>query len=56
MRTTALVAVNVFRESGTNLVDVADRVLEEVNVISALPEMQGIKLFVMFSQAESVRV
>ena len=46
--------INVFRESGTNLVDVADRVLEEVNVISALPEMQGIKLFVMFSQAESV--
>ncbi len=46
--------INVFRESGTNLVDVAERVLAEVEDISDLPEMQGIKLFVMFSQAQSV--
>ncbi|MEX0899096.1 MAG: efflux RND transporter permease subunit [Gammaproteobacteria bacterium] len=46
--------INVFRESGTNLVDVAERVLAEVEEISVLPEMQGIKLFVMFSQAQSV--
>src|SRR5690606_6367318 len=46
--------INVFRESGTNLVDVAEAVLAEVEQISDLPEMQGINLFVMFSQAESV--
>ena len=49
------IGLNVFRENGSNLVDVAGRVLEEVEQIRAVPEMQGINLYVMEDQADGVR-
>ncbi|WP_376692696.1 efflux RND transporter permease subunit [Wenzhouxiangella sp. EGI_FJ10409] len=48
------VGVNVFAESGANLVEVSRAVLAEVEAINALSEMEGINLFVLFSQAEGV--
>ncbi|NEZ04560.1 efflux RND transporter permease subunit [Wenzhouxiangella sp. XN201] len=48
------VGVNIFSESGANLVEVSDAVLEEIDAINELPEMEGINLFVLFSQAEGV--
>ncbi|NBB91657.1 MAG: MMPL family transporter [Gammaproteobacteria bacterium] len=48
------VGVNIFSESGANLVEVSERVLDEVDAINELPDMAGINLFVLFSQAEGV--
>ncbi|RFF30293.1 efflux RND transporter permease subunit [Wenzhouxiangella sediminis] len=48
------VGVNIFSESGANLVEVSEAVLDEINAINELPEMEGINLFVLFSQAEGV--
>jgi len=48
------VGVSVFSESGANLVAVSRAVLAEVEAINELSEMEGINLFVMFSQAEGV--
>ncbi|MFN2301774.1 MAG: efflux RND transporter permease subunit [Gammaproteobacteria bacterium] len=48
------VGVSVYRETGANMVDVSRRVLDEIAEINRLPEMQGINLFVMFSQADGV--
>ncbi len=48
------VGINVFAESGANLVAVSDAVLDEIDAINELPEMEGINLFVLFSQAEGV--
>ena len=41
----------VFAESGANLVDVSRRVLAEIDAISELPDMAGINLYILFSQA-----
>ncbi|MEM1080729.1 MAG: efflux RND transporter permease subunit [Pseudomonadota bacterium] len=46
--------LDIFKESDANLVDVTERVLEEIEAINQLPEMRGIDLFIMFSQAEGV--
>ncbi len=46
--------INIFKETGSNMVAVTDRVMNEIDAINELPEMQGINLFVMFSQAEGV--
>lgn len=48
------VGVSIYRETGANMVDVAERVLREIAEINRLPEMEGINLFVMFSQADGV--
>ncbi|MDZ7791262.1 MAG: efflux RND transporter permease subunit [Xanthomonadales bacterium] len=48
------VGVNIYNESGSNLVEVTDAVLAEIDAINKLPEMEGINLFVLFSQAEGV--
>jgi HAE1 family hydrophobic/amphiphilic exporter-1 len=48
------IGVSIFKENGSNLVDVGNRVLEEVNRISETPEMRGIKLFFLENQAEGV--
>lgn len=52
---TYAVGLNVFRENGANLVDVADRALAEIEEIKGLAEMQGISLYVMMNQADDVR-
>ncbi len=48
------IGVSVFKENGSNLVEVGTRVLAEVNRISETAEMQGIKLFFLENQAEGV--
>jgi len=48
------IGLDVFLESDANLVAVSDRVIEEVEAIGRLDEMQGINLYVLFSQAEGV--
>ena len=48
------VGVEVYRENGSNLVDVGERVLQKVNEIGESPEMQGINLFMLQDQAGGV--
>ncbi len=49
------IGLNVFKETGSNLVEVADRALAEIAAVRALPEMAGISLYVMDNTADSVR-
>lgn len=49
------IGLNVFRDAGSNLVDVATRVLAEIERIREVPEMRGINLYVMEDQADGVR-
>ena len=52
---TYAIGLNVFRENGSNLVQVADRVVAEIEEIKKAPEMRGINLFLMEDQADGVR-
>ncbi|MDH3577128.1 MAG: efflux RND transporter permease subunit [Gammaproteobacteria bacterium] len=49
------IGVAVNKTTGSNLVDVTDRVIAEVEEISKLPQMQGIKIFSLDNQGDSVR-
>jgi hydrophobic/amphiphilic exporter-1 (mainly G- bacteria), HAE1 family len=49
------IGVNVFKETGANMVAVADRALEEINAVRDLPEMAGITLYTMQNTAADVR-
>jgi HAE1 family hydrophobic/amphiphilic exporter-1 len=49
------IGIAINKSTGANLVDVTDRVIEEVEEIGKLPEMQGIKIFPMDNQGDSVR-
>ena len=49
------VGVAINKATGSNLVDVTDRVIAEVEKISKLPQMQGIKIFSLDNQGDSVR-
>ncbi len=48
------IGVSIFKENGSNLVDVGNRILDEVNRIGQTPEMRGINLFFLENQAEGV--
>lgn len=48
------IGVSIFKENGSNLVDVGNRVLDEVNRIGETPEMRGINLFFLENQSEGV--
>jgi len=48
------VGLNVFRETGANLVEVSQRVRDEVEEIRKLPEMRGISLVNFTDQANDV--
>lgn len=48
------VGLNVYRETGANLVEVSDTVLEEVERIKQLPDMRGISLVTFEDQASDV--
>ena len=52
---TYAVSINVFKSTGANMVEVADRVIEEIGEIGTLPEMRGLKLFELNNQADGVR-
>ena len=49
------IGVAVSRTTGSNLVDVTDRVIAEIEEIGKLPQMQGINIFPLDNQGESVR-
>jgi len=49
------IGVAVSKTTGSNLVDVTDRVIAEVEEIGELPQMQGINIFALDNQGESVR-
>ena len=48
------VGLDIFKEAGANLVDVADRILVEIELIKELPEMEGISIYYMDNAAEGV--
>ncbi len=49
------IGVAVNRTTGSNLVEVTDRVIAEIEEIGKLPQMQGINIFPLDNQGESVR-
>ncbi len=49
------IGVAVSKSTGSNLVDVTDRVLAEVEEIGKLPQMQGINIFSLDNQGDSVK-
>ena len=49
------IGISVYKENGANLVDVGERALAEVERIGESPEMQGIKIFSLDNQGDSVR-
>ena len=49
------IGVAISKATGANMVDVTDRVIAEVEKIGALPEMNGINIFALDNQGESVR-
>ena len=49
------IGVAINKSTGANLVDVTDRVMAEVEKIGELPQMQGINIFALDNQGESVR-
>ncbi len=49
------IGVAINRTTGSNLVDVTDRVIAEIDKIGQLPQMQGIKIFPLDNQGDSVR-
>ena len=46
--------VDIFRERNANLVDVGSAVMQEVKRIQAAPELQGLQVYAMENQADSV--
>jgi HAE1 family hydrophobic/amphiphilic exporter-1 len=49
------IGLSINKTTGSNLVDVTDRVIAEVEEISKLPQMRGINIFSLDNQGESVR-
>ncbi len=49
------IGISVSRASGYNMVEVADRVIEEIEAIGKTPAMAGIEIFSLDNQADSVR-
>ena len=49
------IGLAVSKATGANMVEVSDRVMEEIEEISKLPQMQGISIFDLDNQADSVR-
>jgi HAE1 family hydrophobic/amphiphilic exporter-1 len=49
------IGVAISKSTGANMVDVTDRVIEQVEKIGELPEMNGIKIFALDNQGEAVR-
>lgn len=49
------IGVAISKSTGSNLVEVTDRVIAEVEKIGKLPQMQGINIFSLDNQGDSVR-
>jgi len=52
---TYAVGINIFKQTGANMVEVNDRVQREIRQIGKLPQMQGINIFDLDNQADNVR-
>lgn len=52
---TYAVGLSIYKATGANMVEVADRVKREVAKIGELPAMQGIKIFDLDNQADNVK-
>jgi HAE1 family hydrophobic/amphiphilic exporter-1 len=52
---TYAVGIAISKSTGANLVEVADRVIAEVEEIGKLPQMQGINIFSLDNQGDSVK-
>lgn len=52
---TYAVGINIYKQTGANMVDVNDRVQKEIRQIGKLPQMQGINIFDLDNQADNVR-
>jgi len=49
------IGVAISKSTGSNLVDVTDKVMAEVEKIGKLPQMRGINIFALDNQGDSVR-
>jgi HAE1 family hydrophobic/amphiphilic exporter-1 len=49
------VGLDVFKSTGANIVDVADRVMAVVDEQRKLPQLQGVDILVLANQAENIR-
>ncbi len=49
------VGLDIFKSTGANIVDVAERVIAAVEEQRSLPQLQGVDLIVLQNQAESIR-
>jgi hydrophobic/amphiphilic exporter-1 (mainly G- bacteria), HAE1 family len=49
------IGLAVSKATGANMVEVSDRVMQEIEEIGKLPQMQGIEIFDLDNQADSVR-
>ncbi len=49
------IGIAISKSTGSNLVDVTDRVIAEVDKIGRLPQMQGINIFSLDNQGDSVK-
>jgi len=52
---TYAIGLSVTKETGANMVEVADRVIAEINKVSELPQMRGIRMFFLDNAAHSVK-
>jgi HAE1 family hydrophobic/amphiphilic exporter-1 len=48
------IGLDVYKESGANTVDVADRIVREIGLVGKIPEMEGISIFYMDNAAEGI--
>lgn len=49
------IGLDIYKETGANMVEVAQRVVKEVDAIGRLPEMQGINIFYISNTADGVK-
>jgi len=49
------IGVAISKSTGSNMVEVTDRVMAEVEAVSKLPQMQGINIFALDNMGESVK-
>ncbi|MBT8135855.1 MAG: efflux RND transporter permease subunit [Gammaproteobacteria bacterium] len=49
------IGISVFKTTGANMVEVADRVMEEVEKARTLPQMRGVNIFTLDNKADGVR-
>ncbi|MGE5624156.1 MAG: efflux RND transporter permease subunit [Bacillota bacterium] len=49
------IGLDVFKENGSNMVEVAQKVNREVEDVTHLPEMQGVKIFYLDNEADGVK-